>query len=237
MSSGETLANGPLSARVLSDPTPATLPARALFEMETKVTPMKPHTAMELLPANDTLEKIRLDLGECRRCRLCEKRKTIVFGCGAPRAELMLIGEGPGADEDDQGLPFVGRAGQLLTKILEAIQLTREAVYITNVIKCRPPQNRKPEADEVEPCHPFLLRQVKAIRPRLICALGATATQALLKTKESISSLRGRFFYFHGYKLIPTFHPAYLLRNPADKRLVWEDMQKVRDYLREQMPL
>ena len=143
----------------------------------------------------------------------------------------MLIGEGPGADEDEQGVPFVGRAGQLLTKILEAIHLTREQVYITNVVKCRPPQNRKPEPDETDPCEPFLLRQIKAIDPKLICALGGTAAQALLKTKDGITSLRGRVFDFHGYKLIPTFHPAYLLRNPADKRLVWEDMQKVRDYL------
>jgi DNA polymerase len=184
------------------------------------------------LPKNDSLRAIEDYMGNCQRCKLCFGRKHIVFGMGNSQAHLMLIGEAPGADEDQQGLPFVGRAGQLLTKILAAIDLTRDDVYITNVVKCRPPENRKPEKDEVGSCEPFLWRQLNVIKPKLICALGATAVQALLKTTESISSLRGRFIDFHGYKLIATFHPAYLLRNPNDKGLVWQDMKKVRDYLR-----
>ncbi len=183
------------------------------------------------LPQNDSLEGIRDSMGDCQRCKLCFGRKTIVFGVGHASAKLMLIGEGPGADEDDQGLPFVGRAGQLLTKILASINLSRGEVYITNVVKCRPPGNRKPEPDEIESCDPFLMRQINVIKPKLICALGSVATQSLLKTKESISRLRGKFMDFHGYPFIATFHPAYLLRNPLDKRLVWEDMQKVRDFL------
>src|SRR5262249_44843937 len=152
---------------------------------------VRPVSIFETLPKDDTLERIRGDLGDCRRCKLCKTRTNIVFGAGSPKAQLMLIGEGPGADEDAQGVPFVGRAGQLLTKILEAIHLAREEVYITNVVKCRPPQNRKPEPDEVDPCEPFLWRQINAIKPKLICALGGTAAQALLKTKEGITSMRG----------------------------------------------
>lgn len=184
------------------------------------------------LPKNDSLPAIRDYLGDCQRCKLCFGRTSIVFGAGNPKAEFMLVGEGPGAEEDKQGLPFVGAAGQLLSKILASIGLTREEVYITNVIKCRPPNNRKPEPDEIASCEPFLMRQINTIRPKLVCALGGVAAQTLLKTKEPISKLRGRFMDFHGLKLIATFHPAYLLRNPQDKKLVWEDMQKIRDFLK-----
>lgn len=168
----------------------------------------------------------------CPRCKLCGLgRTTVVFGSGSPKARLMFVGEAPGEDEDRQGLPFVGRAGQLLTKIIEAIGLTREQVYIANVIKCRPPENRNPEPDEVAACSPFLFRQVELVAPRVIVALGKFSAQCLLQTTDPITRLRGRAFEFHGRTLIPTFHPAYLLRNPAAKREVWEDMKKVRALL------
>jgi uracil-DNA glycosylase len=181
---------------------------------------------------NETLEQIREDLGDCRRCKLALGRRNIVFGSGNPRAELMFVGEAPGADEDEQGLPFVGRAGQLLTKIIEAIEMRREDVYICNILKCRPPGNRNPEPDEIASCEPFLLRQIAAIRPKVICALGTFGAQTLLRTKEPISRLRGQFIEYRGARLMATFHPAYLLRNPGEKRKVWEDVQKIRDYLR-----
>jgi uracil-DNA glycosylase family 4 len=184
------------------------------------------------LSVQETLDDIRDDLGDCRRCKLSPGRKTIVFGSGNPRAELMFVGEAPGADEDQQGMPFVGRAGQLLTKIIEAIDMRREDVYICNILKCRPPGNRNPEADEIASCEPFLFRQIAAVRPKVICALGAFGAQTLLRTTESIGRLRGRLIDFRGAKLMATFHPAYLLRNPMEKRKVWEDMQIVRDYLR-----
>lgn len=175
---------------------------------------------------------VREDLGDCTRCKLHTLgRRQIVFGVGNPAANLMFIGEAPGADEDIQGEPFVGRAGQLLTKIISAIGLSRQDVYIANVIKCRPPQNRNPEPDEVEACEPFLFRQIQVIEPKVIVALGKFAAQALLGTAEPISRLRGRVFEYRGSKLIPTFHPAYLLRNPASKREVWEDMKLVRALL------
>jgi DNA polymerase len=154
-----------------------------------------------------------------------------VFGVGNPQARLMFVGEAPGHEEDVQGIPFVGRAGQLLTKIIEAIELKREDVYIANVIKCRPPENRNPEPDEVETCEPFLFQQIDTIRPTVIVALGTFAARALLRTLEPISRLRGRVYDYRGAKLIPTFHPAYLLRNPASKREVWEDMKVVRGLL------
>jgi uracil-DNA glycosylase family 4 len=182
--------------------------------------------------AGEDLETIRADLGECRRCKLCRTRTNIVFGTGNANAELMFVGEAPGADEDEQGLPFVGRAGQLLTKIIQAIDMRREEVYICNILKCRPPQNRNPETEEIATCQPFLFRQIAAIRPRVICALGTFGAQTLLRTKEPISRLRGQFIDFQGTKLMATFHPAYLLRNPNEKRRVWEDVQKIRDYLR-----
>ena len=185
---------------------------------------------------NESLELIRTDLGDCKRCKLASGRKNIVFGSGNPRADLMFVGEAPGADEDEQGLPFVGRAGQLLTKIIEAIGMTREEVYICNILKCRPPNNRNPEPDEIASCEPFLFRQIDSIRPKAICALGAFGAQTLLRTKEPISRLRGHFIDYHGAKLMATFHPAYLLRNPGEKRKVWEDVQKIRDYLRSLPP-
>ncbi len=175
-----------------------------------------------------SLETIRADLGDCRRCKLHPHRKKIVFGTGNPKARLVFVGEGPGRDEDLQGFPFVGLAGQLLTKIIQAIQLTREEVYITNIIKCRPPGNRNPESDEIAACEPFLIQQLEVIRPKLICALGTFAAQTLLKTPEKISALRGRFQLYQGIPLMPTFHPAFLLRNPNYKREVWEDMKKIK---------
>lgn len=182
--------------------------------------------------AAEALAAVRADIGDCTRCKLHTLgRRQIVFGVGNPEADLMFVGEAPGADEDVQGIPFVGRAGQLLTKIIEAIDLKREDVYIANVIKCRPPQNRNPEPDEVETCEPFLFQQIDIIKPKVIVALGKFAAQALLRTLDPISRLRGRVYDYRGAKLIPTFHPAYLLRNPASKREVWEDMKLVKKLL------
>jgi uracil-DNA glycosylase len=194
----------------------------------------KPFATMkETLPASqETLESIRNDLGDCRRCKLAGSRTNIVFGFGNSRAELMFVGEAPGADEDEQGLPFVGRAGQLLTKIIEAIEMSRQDVYICNILKCRPPGNRNPETDEIATCEPFLFRQIAAVKPKVICTLGTFGSQTLLRTTEPISKLRGRLLDYRGIKLMATFHPAYLLRNPNEKRKVWEDVQTVRDYLR-----
>ena len=177
----------------------------------------------------EALVAIRSDIGDCTRCKLHTLgRRQVVFGVGNSQADLMFVGEAPGADEDIQGEPFVGRAGQLLTKIIEAIGLSRGDVYIANVIKCRPPQNRNPEQDEVDTCEPFLFQQVDVIQPKVIVALGTFAARALLRTLDPISRLRGRVFEYRGAKLIPTFHPAYLLRNPASKREVWEDMKLVK---------
>ena len=182
--------------------------------------------------AADALVAVRTEIGDCTRCKLHgQGRKQIVFGVGNPEADLMFVGEAPGADEDAQGIPFVGRAGQLLTKIIEAIGLKREDVYIANVIKCRPPGNRNPEQDEVDTCEPFLFQQIDIIKPKVIVALGTFAARALLRTLDPISRLRGRVYDYRGAKLIPTFHPAYLLRNPASKREVWEDMKVVRTLL------
>ena len=158
-------------------------------------------------------------------------RRQVVFGVGNPDADLMFVGEAPGADEDIQGIPFVGRAGQLLTKMIQAIQLERDQVYIANVIKCRPPDNRNPEPDEIDTCQPFLFRQIEAVRPKVIVALGSFAAKTLLKTQDSISRLRGRVYDFQGAKLIPTFHPSYLLRSPQFKREAWEDLKKARALL------
>jgi uracil-DNA glycosylase len=178
-----------------------------------------------------SLEGIRQDIGDCKRCRLHEHRKTIVFGEGDPQAKLVFVGEGPGADEDASGRPFVGRAGQLLDKIIVAIGLRREDVYIANIVKCRPPGNRTPERDEVDTCEPFLMRQLAFIRPEVIVALGSPAFQCLLRTREPITRARGQWRDWNGIKVMPTFHPAFLLRSPDKKREVWEDMKKVRDYL------
>jgi DNA polymerase len=180
----------------------------------------------------EALVAVRTEIGDCTRCKLhALGRKQIVFGVGNPDADLMFVGEAPGGDEDIQGIPFVGRAGQLLTKIIEAIGLTRDDVYIANVIKCRPPGNRNPEQDEVETCEPFLFKQIDVIKPKVIVALGKFGAQTLLRTLDPISRLRGRVFNYRGAKLVPTFHPAYLLRNPSSKREVWEDMKLVRRLL------
>jgi uracil-DNA glycosylase len=193
------------------------LPAAAeasLFEASNKI-------------AGDTLLKIREDLGECTRCKLHKTRNKIVFGDGSAKAQLVFVGEGPGADEDAQGLPFVGRAGKLLTQMIEAMGLQRGDVYICNAVKCRPPGNRQPEKDEVDACSPYLFRQLDALQPKAIVCLGATAAQTLLQTNRSISQFRGQWLDFRGFKMMPTYHPAYLLRNPAAKGDVWKDLQKV----------
>jgi uracil-DNA glycosylase family 4 len=179
----------------------------------------------------ETLEKIRENLGECTRCRLHQGRTKIVFGQGDPKSRLMFVGEGPGAEEDRQGLAFVGKAGQLLTRIIAAIGLTRDEVYIANIVKCRPPQNRDPQEDEITTCIPFLKQQIRAIQPLIICTLGAPASKTLLQTSDPISRLRGRFYEVDGVQIMPTYHPAYLLRNPSEKRPVWEDMQKIQKKL------
>jgi uracil-DNA glycosylase len=177
--------------------------------------------------ADDSLLKIRTDLGDCTRCKLHKGRNKIVFGDGNPKAELVFVGEGPGADEDAQGLPFVGRAGKLLTQMIEAMGLQRKDVYICNVVKCRPPENRAPERDEVATCSPFLLRQIDTIAPKVIVCLGSVAAQTLLETNRGISQFRGQWLEFRGRKLLATYHPAYLLRNPGAKGEVWKDLQKV----------
>jgi uracil-DNA glycosylase len=209
-------------------PTSLGLFAASVIPLQTRslFSPLEPSTREE------TLEEIRSDLGDCQRCKLAPLRKHIVFGTGHPRAALMFVGEAPGADEDDQGLPFVGRAGQLLTRIIEAISLKREDVYICNVIKCRPPENRTPERDEIDSCEPFLRRQIESVKPKVIVCLGSPAMQTLLKIKTGITQIRGQWLDYNGIKVMATFHPAYCLRWPDKKREVWEDMKKVRDYLR-----
>jgi uracil-DNA glycosylase family 4 len=180
------------------------------------------------LEKTGTLDALREFIGDCRRCKLWGLRKNLVFGVGNPQAELMFVGEAPGADEDARGEPFVGRAGQLLTDIIErGMGMKRADVYICNVIKCRPPENRNPEPDEVASCEPFLGRQIDIVRPRVIVGLGTFAVQALLKVKTPISRLRGSWHDLRGIRMMPTFHPAYLLRNPAEKRQVWHDIQMV----------
>jgi len=192
-----------------------------------------PLDAPQKIPGAISLTEIRADIGDCTRCKLHRLgRRQIVFGVGNPEADLMFVGEAPGRDEDEQGIPFVGRAGQLLTKIIEAIGLKREDVYIANVIKCRPPENRNPEPDEVDTCEPFLFQQIDTIKPKVIVALGTFAARALLRTLDPISRLRGRVYDYRGAKLIPTFHPAYLLRNPSSKREVWDDMKLARELLK-----
>ncbi len=176
----------------------------------------------------DTLEALRAEIGDCRRCKLWPGRTHLVFGVGDPHAKLMFVGEGPGRDEDLKGEPFVGRAGQLLTEIItKGMKLRREDVYIANVIKCRPPDNRNPEPDEIAACQPFLRRQVEIIGPSVLVALGTFAAQTLLGLRTPISRLRGHWYDYHGIKLMPTLHPAYLLRNPNDKKLVWTDIKMV----------
>ena len=208
-----------VTAPVVTPATPkiASLPVAAgpsLFEAVDKI-------------VGDTLLRVREDLGECTRCKLHKARHTIVFGDGNPKAELVFVGEGPGADEDAQGLPFVGRAGKLLTQMIEAMGLQRKDVYICNVVKCRPPENRQPEEDEVSTCSPFLFRQIDVIAPKVIVCLGAVAAKTLLQTNRGISQFRGEWLEFRGRKLLATYHPAYLLRNPPAKSEVWKDLQKV----------
>jgi len=183
--------------------------------------------------AAEALDALRAEIGpQCTRCKLHTLGRTqVVFGVGNPDADLMFVGEAPGGDEDIQGIPFVGRAGQLLTKMIQAINLERDQVYIANVIKCRPPGNRNPEPDEVETCEPFLFQQIDAVRPRVIVALGSFAAKALLRSNDSISRLRGRVYDFRGAKLVPTFHPAFLLRSPERKRDAWEDLKRARALL------
>ncbi|HXW62675.1 MAG TPA: uracil-DNA glycosylase [Candidatus Acidoferrales bacterium] len=177
---------------------------------------------------NDSLERIRADIGPaCTRCKLHQSRKNIVFGVGSPTAELVFVGEGPGHDEDLQGEPFVGRAGKLLTQMIEAMGLRRSEVYICNVVKCRPPENRLPEKDEIATCSPYLIRQLAAIKPKVVCCLGACSAQTLLNTTQGISRYRGEWFDYRGARLIATYHPAYLLRNPGAKSDVWKDLQKI----------
>ena len=188
-----------------------------------------------LAPAGDTLAKISADIGDCRRCRLCEQRNKIVFGSGNEKSRLVFVGEGPGADEDAQGFPFVGRAGQLLTQMIdntaskEGIPVRRENVYIANVVKCRPPENRAPQPDEMEICGQFLYRQLMAIQPKAICALGSTAAKALLATKDGVTRLRGNWHKWRDIPVIVTYHPSYLLRpyNANAKREAWDDLKKV----------
>jgi DNA polymerase len=212
---------------LLAAATPAAPPAPAAVAVEAAPPP--------LAPANETLTQIREDIGDCKRCRLCEQRHKIVFGSGNEAARLVFVGEGPGADEDAQGLPFVGRAGQLLTQMIdgtaakEGLAIRRDDVYICNVVKCRPPENRTPQPDEMEICGQFLYRQLETIRPKAICVLGGTAAKALLNTQEGITRLRGNWREWRGIPVMPTYHPSYLLRpyNQNAKREAWEDLKAV----------
>jgi uracil-DNA glycosylase len=212
----------------------APLPAPDTLDRPSRVSPPQPAPALPgLAPENDTLDQIRLDMGDCRRCRLCEGRNSIVFGSGNERSPLVFVGEGPGADEDEQGLPFVGRAGQLLTQMIdntaakEGIEIRRKDVYICNVVKCRPPDNRTPLPDETEICGQFLFRQLTAIQPKAICVLGSTAMKALLNPKEGITKLRGKWHKWRDIPVMITYHPSYLLRqyNQQAKREAWEDLK------------
>lgn len=180
----------------------------------------------------ETLEEIRTDLGDCQRCKLSGTRKTIVFGQGDPRAALVFVGEGPGADEDEQGLPFVGRAGKLLNRMIQAVGMKREEVYICNIVKCRPPGNRTPEKDEVDACSPFLFRQLQSIQPRLVCCLGSPAMKTLLGIKEGITRVRGQFFDYGKTKAFVAYHPAYILRNPREEKVLREDFETIRDFVK-----
>jgi DNA polymerase len=214
---------------------PAKVEQVSLFgNREASDRPLIGRASLKVVQPDSSLDAIREDLGECIRCRLHETRTNIVFGEGNPQARLVFVGEGPGADEDASGRPFVGRAGQLLNKIIESIGFRRDQVYICNVVKCRPPGNRNPERDEADTCEPFLFRQLTFIQPQVIVALGLPAFQCLLKTKEGITRARGQWREWNGIKLMPTFHPAFLLRSPDKKRETWEDMKKVRDYLASQ---
>lgn len=206
-------------------------------EGEKKAADVRIEEGVSSLTEAGDLEALRAFIGDCQRCKLAGGRTHIVFGVGNPNAEVMFVGEGPGRDEDLQAEPFVGRAGQLLTDIItKGMKMRREDVYIANVVKCRPPGNRDPQPDEVESCEPFLIRQIELIKPRVLVALGRFAVQTLLRSTTPISRLRGNWHDYHGIKLMPTFHPAYLLRNPGDKRLVWEDIKNVLRELGHEIP-
>jgi DNA polymerase len=206
-----------------------------LQEMGIKALPLSGRGVLQYAPTQaeplphrqKALQGIREKIGECQRCKLHSHRTHIVFGTGTPMAKLVFVGEAPGEDEDRQAEPFVGKAGQLLNKMIQAMGLKREQVYIANIVKCRPPNNRNPEPDEIASCEPFLMEQLGVIKPAIICTLGNFAAQTLLRTRVKISQLRGQFHDYQGIKVMPTFHPAYLLRNPQDKKLVWEDLQKI----------
>ncbi len=212
---------GASQTAVVAAPIRPPAPSLSLFETP----PPKPS-------GPETLAQIRADLGDCQRCKLAGGRHTIVFGEGNPHAELVFIGEGPGADEDEQGRPFVGRAGQLLNRMIQLIDMKREEVYICNVVKCRPPGNRTPEKDEIETCSPFLFRQLEAIKPRLICCLGAPAVKTVLGIKEGITKIHGQFYDFAAAKALATVHPAYVLRNPREEKILREDFEKIREFLK-----
>ena len=235
--SSEPVAHAAHPARTYAPASKSTLTPTQLPKISAAVPPPLPISSGPTLfdaaerREGDTLEIIRDDLGECTRCKLHKHRNKIVFGDGNPKAELVFIGEGPGHDEDVQGLPFVGRAGKLLTQMIEAMGLQRSDVYICNVVKCRPPENRQPERDEIAACSPFLVRQIESIRPKVIVCLGATAAQMLLNTNRGISGYRGEWLDYRGTRLLATYHPAYLLRNPAAKSEVWKDLQKVMQVL------
>jgi len=219
---------------VVTDEEPASLTAE--IEEETIAIPSK-RTEISTQDPVAALRQIREDLGDCTRCKLHKQgRKQIVFGIGNPRADLMFVGEGPGADEDEQGEPFVGRAGQLLNKMIEAMGLKREQVYIANIVKCRPPGNRTPEKDECDTCSPFLLRQIETIQPKAIVALGAVAAKTLLGVADSMNNLRQRSYDFRGTTLFVTYHPAYLLRDPRQKAEAWKDLQNVMKFLGLEVP-
>jgi uracil-DNA glycosylase family 4 len=232
----------PAIEQAADNPAAAAAAAPAPLPMSPRAQPAPPQS-IELFSRYPGLERtadltqLRNFVGDCRRCKLWDRRTHLVFGVGNANAELMFVGEAPGADEDARGEPFVGRAGQLLTDIIErGMGMQRSDVYICNVIKCRPPDNRNPEPDEVASCEPFLMRQIDLVRPRVIVGLGTFAVQALLKVKTPISRLRGVWQEFRGIRLMPTFHPAYLLRTPGDKRLVWSDIQEVMKVLGRPIP-
>lgn len=217
------------SRQILRDPSVAKAPpAAAPVQVQAKAPRVEASAPPPAQLAPDrTLEEVRTELGDCQRCKLAGGRKTIVFGSGNPRAELMFVGEGPGEEEDRQGVPFVGAAGQLLTKMIEAMKFGRDEVYICNVVKCRPPGNRNPEPEEIAACEPFLKAQIAAIRPRVIVGLGKFASQTLLRTDTPITRLRGQWREYQGIAFMPTFHPAYLLRSPDEKKKAWADLQEV----------
>ena len=221
--------------RVPLDPAPAVAAAPLAPVLVDPASPVVVAPLAVFTSSADRLAALRVEIGPaCQRCKLHTLGRTqVVFGVGDPDADLMFVGEAPGGDEDLQGEPFVGRAGQLLTKIIEAIGMTRQQVYIANVIKCRPPGNRNPEPDEVERCEPFLFHQIDSIKPKVIVALGKFAAQSLLRTADPITRIRGREYKYRDAILMPTYHPAYLLRNPSSKREVWEDMKRVRQILDE----